>query len=103
MNPIPLSEPLMFINPKEESEPNKSTNPELPSEPRKEKDSAFLSQEDVAILTGRKIKSRQVEQLRNMGIAFYVNASGRPVVPRSSIEGTRHEQINRPWEPNITI
>ena len=66
-------------------------------------ESAFISEEDVATLTGRKIKSCQVEQLRKMGIAFYINAAGRPVVPRSSIEGRPQEQIEKAWEPNIRI
>lgn len=63
--------------------------------------SAFLSEEDVATLTGRKIKSSQVEQLRKMGIAFYINASGRPVVPKVSIEGKKPEVIMKTWEPRI--
>lgn len=82
-------EERLFINPKVESESGK--------------DSAFLSHKDVAILTGRKIKSYQVDQLRKMGIAFYVNAAGRPVVPRSSIEGRLQDPIKKEWEPNIRI
>lgn len=47
----------------------------------------FLSKEDVATLTGAKIKSKQIAQLRKMGLPFWVNALGVPVVPRSAIEG----------------
>jgi hypothetical protein len=47
----------------------------------------FLSKEDVAILTGAKIKSKQIAQLRKMGLPFWVNADGVPVVPRSAIDG----------------
>lgn len=47
----------------------------------------FLSKEDVAILTGAKIKSKQIAQLRKMGLIFWVNALGVPVVPRSAVEG----------------
>ena len=47
----------------------------------------FLSKEDVATLTGAKIKSKQIAQLRKMGLPFWVNALGVPVVPRSAIDG----------------
>lgn len=47
----------------------------------------FLTSDDVATLTGRKIKSLQVEALRHMGIPFFVNAIGYPVVARSAVEG----------------
>lgn len=47
----------------------------------------FLNKEDVAILTGAKIKSKQIAQLRKMGLPFWVNADGVPVVPRSAIDG----------------
>lgn len=47
----------------------------------------FLSKEDVAILTGAKIKSKQIAQLRKMGLPFWVNALGVPVVPLSAING----------------
>lgn len=49
--------------------------------------STFLSKEDVATLTGAKIKSKQVEQLRRMRLPFWINAQGVPVVPRSAIDG----------------
>ncbi|MBR7973937.1 DUF4224 domain-containing protein [Burkholderia vietnamiensis] len=47
----------------------------------------FLSSVELALLTGRKIKSKQVEALRRMGVPFFVNACGRAVVARSAIEG----------------
>lgn len=47
----------------------------------------FLEGWEIAELTGRKIKSKQVEALRRMGMPFFVNASGKPVVVRSAIEG----------------
>lgn len=62
----------------------------------------FLSDDDVAILTGRKIRKLQVEQLRKMGIPFYLNAVGRPVVARSIIEG-RVQVAAAPaprWQPS---
>lgn len=51
--------------------------------------SAFLDAADVVRLTGYSTKRRQVEQLARMGIAFFVNGLGTPVVPRSAVEGQR--------------
>lgn len=47
----------------------------------------FLTADDLATLTGRKIKSLQVQALRKMGVPFFINAVGRPVVTRTAIEG----------------
>ncbi|WP_082727505.1 DUF4224 domain-containing protein [Burkholderia sp. MSMB2157WGS] len=47
----------------------------------------FLSPLELAVLTGRKVKSKQVEALRRMGVPFFINACGRAVVARSAIEG----------------
>lgn len=61
----------------------------------------FLTQDEIVILTGRPQKSRQIEQLRKMGVPFYVNAIGRPIVARAIIEG-RKEKVEPPkprWEP----
>lgn len=65
--------------------------------------SIFLDQSDVAILTGKKLKSQQVDVLRRMGIVFYVNASGHPVVPRSAIDGSNKfpSNIDVPWVPRV--
>lgn len=62
----------------------------------------FLSKEDVAILTGAKIKSKQIAQLRKMALPFWVNALGVPVVPRSAIDGRAPKvPIEKPkWEPS---
>jgi hypothetical protein len=46
----------------------------------------FLDDDELAQLTGRRLKSRQIEWLRQNGIAFRVNATGYPVVTRASIE-----------------
>jgi hypothetical protein len=46
----------------------------------------FLNQDELVILTGRKIKSKQIEALRRMGLPFHVNACGKPVVARVVIE-----------------
>ena len=51
----------------------------------------FLTKEEVAILTGRKVKSKQIEQLRKMALPFWVNAVGVPIIARSTIEGKGQE------------
>ncbi len=47
----------------------------------------FLHPDEVSQLTGRKLKRLQIEQLRKMGIPFWVNAAGAPIVCRSALEG----------------
>lgn len=61
--------------------------------------STFLSKEDVATLTGAKIKTKQIEQLRKMGLPFWVNAQGQAVVPRSAIDGRRDVAPVKPAKP----
>ena len=51
----------------------------------------FLSAQEIEILTGFQRKARQIAQLKRMGIPFFVNGSGRPVVTRGAVEG-RHEK-----------
>lgn len=63
----------------------------------------FLSDDDVATLTGRKVRKLQAEQLKKMGIPFYLNAVGRPVVARSIVEG-RAQVAAAPaarWQPSV--
>lgn len=57
--------------------------------------SIFLAKADVAELTGRKTKAKQIEQLRTMGLVFWINAHGVPVVPRSAIEGRTVQQESK--------
>lgn len=63
----------------------------------------FLTKDEVAELTGLKTKRRQVEQLRKMGLPFWLNAANAPIVPRSAIEGGRATagQVRppSPWVP----
>jgi hypothetical protein len=59
----------------------------------------FLDESEIAEFTGRKIKSKQIEALRKMGLPFFVNAVGKPVVTRSAIEGRKEQQQQQPkWE-----
>lgn len=62
----------------------------------------FLSSDQVAELTGRKLKSLQCEQLRRMGIPFFVNANGRPIVTCSAIEGgVPPPSVAKGWKPAV--
>ncbi len=63
----------------------------------------FLTGEELATLTGRKLKSRQIEWLRTTGIPFRVNATGHPVVTRGVIEGRKEEHAAAPqrWTPRV--
>lgn len=64
--------------------------------------SIFLDHSDVETLTGKKTKSAQVDALRSMGIAFFVNPSGRPIVPKASIVGGESASKPTPaWEPSV--
>lgn len=48
----------------------------------------FLDDDELAELTGRKLRRLQIDALRSMLIPFRVNAIGRPVVTRAAIVGT---------------
>jgi hypothetical protein len=61
----------------------------------------FLNPDEVALLTGFRRKGRQVEQLRRMGIAFYINGCGRPVVARTSIEERTERAPPSGWTPSV--
>jgi hypothetical protein len=61
----------------------------------------FLNPDELALLTGFRRKGRQVEQLRRMGVAFYVNGCGRPVVARAAIEGSAAGTSPRTWGPSV--
>lgn len=63
----------------------------------------FLTPDEIATLTGRKFKRMQIEQLRKMGIPFWVNAVNAPIVARAIIEG-RKEKVEPPkpvWVPKV--
>ena len=61
----------------------------------------FLTKDELATLTGRKTKSKQIEALRKKASPFCVNALDALVVPRSAIDGRRErpEPEKRPWIP----
>jgi hypothetical protein len=66
----------------------------------------FLSPDELTVLTGIKKgkngKTRhqlQVEQLRRMGVPFFVNACGQPVVTYAAVEGRHEEPLQQGWKP----
>lgn len=64
----------------------------------------FLSAEELVQLTGRKVRSKQIDMLRRMGIPFFVNALGRPVVARASVEGGARVVVrsaDASWKPRV--
>ena len=61
----------------------------------------FLSDDELRSLTGFHRKVKQVAQLRLMGVPFWVNGRGRPVVPRSVIEGNATSSHTRRWAPAL--
>lgn len=46
----------------------------------------FLSKNEIFALTGRKQKSKQVNQLQNQNIPFSIDADGFPIVLKASVE-----------------
>lgn len=67
--------------------------------------SLFLDDTELAQLTGRRMKSRQIAWLRREGIPFRVSATGHPVVTRAAID-SRQEQPTpaaKPmgWQPRV--
>lgn len=65
----------------------------------------FLSREELVKLTGRKVKAKQIHALRSMGVPFFVNALGQPVVTRVAVEGRPQVSVDRvaraSWQPRV--
>ena len=57
----------------------------------------FLNADDLVELTGRRIKSKQIEALRQMGLPFWVNAIGGPVVTIAAVEGRKEAPREKAW------
>jgi len=47
----------------------------------------FLTAKELVELTGRRAHKLQIETLRKQGLPFFLNAAGKPIVPRSAIDG----------------
>ena len=66
----------------------------------------FLTGPELVQLTGWKLKTRQIEWLRKNAIPFWSNATGHPVVTRTTIEGNSHPQLSgkperQKWTPKV--
>lgn len=63
-------------------------------------DSVFLSDKDIAKLTGRKRRAAQVAALKAMAVPFRVNAAGWPVVAVAAVEGIfrQPEKVKTGWQ-----
>jgi hypothetical protein len=61
--------------------------------------SMFLTTQDLSELTGRKTKSKQIEALRKMGLPFWINAIGKPVVAIAVVSGRRETPEEKAWSP----
>jgi hypothetical protein len=62
----------------------------------------FLDKEDIVVLTGKAHKTKQIIQLRKMGIPFFVNASGNPIIAKIVIEGGKEKLVSdQPWRPKV--
>ena len=65
--------------------------------------SIFLDENDVNKLTGKKRPGNQIVELRRMRIPFYINASGRPAVTRTAVEGyvNKEDNLETSWTPAV--
>jgi hypothetical protein len=64
----------------------------------------FLDHDALRRLTGYAQKRRQVEQLRKMGVPFWVNGRGAPVVACSALQGSKPTDTPAPrpaWVPRV--
>jgi hypothetical protein len=62
----------------------------------------FLSEDELADLTGYKQARKQIAMLRRQGVPFHVNAAGHPKVARAIIEGRTTPATSTPktWSPS---
>jgi hypothetical protein len=61
--------------------------------------SRFLTEAELVQYTGRHWKSKQIATLKKIGIAFIVNACGKPVVTVAAVEGRKEVPVAKQWEP----
>lgn len=70
---------------------------------RKAPTGTFLTPEEITELTGRRAHRLQIETLRAQGVPFFLNAAGKPVVPRHAIEGkppaAAAKPVRKAWTP----
>jgi len=64
--------------------------------------SMFLDEKELAQLTGKKAKGKQIEALRKMAVPFRVNATGHAIVTRAAVEGFKEEsKPAQGWTPRV--
>jgi hypothetical protein len=64
--------------------------------------SLFITPDEVRELTGFALKAKQIDQLRRMGIPFFVNGCGRPIVTVAAVEGRKQETPTaQGWRPAV--
>ena len=79
-----------------------STSPRLvPQIQTREIAMLFLDDDEIRKLTGRAQKRRQIEALRQMGIPFWVNALGEPIVTTAAVEGRKDPPQAPSWRSAI--
>lgn len=64
---------------------------------------SFLEPDEIKALTGRTYKTMQIKALARMGVPFWVNDIGRPVVARAAIEGkaSAAPAEKKAWVPRV--
>jgi hypothetical protein len=60
----------------------------------------FLTDKEVAALTGYKQASKQIAMLRRQGVPFHVNAAGHPIVASAVFEGAKSAAAPKTWTPS---
>ena len=62
----------------------------------------FLERHEIRVLTGRIHRAKQIDQLRKMGVPFYLNAAGNPIVARAAIQQSLSNAgaVSQHVEPN---
>lgn len=61
----------------------------------------FLTDEELAELTGYRQPGKQIAMLKRQGVPFHVNAAGHPKVARAILEG-KHVAVKttKEWTPS---
>lgn len=62
----------------------------------------FLTDDEVAELTGYRQRRKQVEMLKRQRVPYHVNAAGQPKVARAVLEGARGDRNGQAkgWTPS---
>jgi len=61
----------------------------------------LLSKDELADLSGFKLKSKQIEWLRKTNIPFYIAGNGHPKVTYAAIHGQKNSTVKPAWQPNV--